>query len=170
MIEALFENATTAPVRDGAHDFDFLHGEWHVHNRRLHRPLSGSAEWYEFDAGTTERPLWDGRANIEEYRAILPDGTPLRGLALRLYEPATGRWTIHWSNATTGTLDAPMIGVFHEGVGVFYGDDVYEGRPIRLRFYWTSSGPDDARWEQAFSSDGGETWETNWIMTFRRWA
>jgi hypothetical protein len=24
------------------------------------------------------------------------------------------------------------------------------------------------RWEQAFSADGGKTWETNWIMQFTR--
>jgi hypothetical protein len=24
------------------------------------------------------------------------------------------------------------------------------------------------RWEQAFSEDGGETWETNWVMDFAR--
>lgn len=170
MIEQRITERPADRVRDGAHDFDFLHGEWHVHNRRLRRPLSGAAEWYEFDGATIERALWDGRANIEEYRATLPDGSPLRGLALRLYEPATGRWTIHWSNAMTGMLDAPMVGVFRDGVGEFYGDGTFEGRPIRLRFYWTASGPNEARWEQAFSVDRGATWETNWIMTFRRWA
>lgn len=170
MTDVRTERPAVARTRDGARDFDFLHGEWHVHNRRLRHPLSGSSEWYEFEGGTTESPLWDGDANVEEYRAMLPDGTPLRGLALRLYEPATGRWTIHWSNATTGTLDAPMTGTFRDGVGVFYGDDTYVGHPIRLRFYWTSSGANSARWEQAFSADGGATWETNWIMTFTRWA
>src|SRR5579875_123034 len=151
-------------VESGARDFDFLHGEWRVRNRKLRRPLSGEAEWDEFDGATTERPLWGGRANIEEYRATRPDGTPLRGLALRLYEPRTRRWTIHWSNALTGTLDAPMTGAFRDGVGEFHGDDVYEGRAIRLRFYWTSLSASEARWEQAFSTDGGRTWETNWIM------
>jgi hypothetical protein len=34
--------------------------------------------------------------------------------------------------------------------------------------HWTSAGPDAARWEQAFSADGGKTWETNWIMDFTR--
>ena len=170
MTETRTLDALAAPVRDGAHDFDFLHGEWHVHNRRRRRPLCGSDDWYEFEGVSTDHPLWDGRANIEEYRATLPDGTPLRGLALRLYEPATGRWTIHWSNAVTRTLDAPMIGVFRDGVGEFYGDETVDGKKVLCRFRWTQPSPGSPRWEQAFSDDGGQTWETNWIMTFTRWA
>ncbi|MEO8021922.1 hypothetical protein [Polaromonas sp.] len=49
-----------------------------------------------------------------------------------------------------------------------YGDDTLDGRPIKLRFLWTKAAPDVPRWEQAFSSDGGATWETNWVMTFTR--
>ena len=170
MIETRADEPAVARDWSGARDFDFLYGEWYVHNRRLRRPLSGMLEWYEFDGWTTERPLWNGDANIEEYRAMLPDGMLLRGLALRLYEPATGQWTIHWSADAAGTLGVPVIGGFRDGVGEFHGADTYEGQPIRVRFYWMSSGPGSARWERAFSSDGGVTWETNWIMTFRRWA
>lgn len=152
----------------GEHDFDFLHGTWTIHNHRLRQPLSGSTDWYEFEGRSTERPLWDGQGNLEEYEAVLPDGKRLRGLALRLYEPTAKRWAIHWSNALTGTLDAPMIGTFTDGVGTFYGYEDYQGRRVFLRFRWTADGPNGARWEQAFSADGGRTWETNWIMEFSR--
>lgn len=158
---------SAAPPRDGAHDFDFVHGRWRVHNRRLRRPLSGSHDWYEFEGRTVERPLWDGQGNIEEYDAEPPGGR-LRGLALRLYSPTARQWSIFWSNSATGTLDKPMIGEFHDGRGVFYGQDAFEGRAILLRFIWSSAGPDACRWEQAFSVDGGESWETNWIMEFSR--
>jgi len=154
--------------RDGAHDFDFLHGTWRIHNSKRLRPLTGSDEWIEFAGRSTERPLWGGRANIEEYDATLPDGTPLRGLALRLYDVEHRRWTIHWSNAAAGTLDPAMYGTFESGVGTFYGDEDYRGRRILVRFRWTHSGGTRARWEQAFSADGGTTWETNWLMEFSR--
>ncbi|HEX7942807.1 MAG TPA: hypothetical protein VF488_13435 [Gemmatimonadaceae bacterium] len=155
------------PPRDGVHDFDFLHGRWRVHNRRLRRPLSGSSDWYEFEGRSVERSLWDGQGNLEEYEAELPTGR-LRGLALRLYNPVARQWSIHWSSSATGTLDQPMVGEFHDGRGEFYGQDTFEGRTVLLRFYWTSLGPAQARWEQAFSGDGGKTWETNWIMEFTR--
>jgi hypothetical protein len=153
---------------DGARDFDFLHGTWRVRNRKLRRPLTGSEEWYEFTGRSTEQPIWGGRANIEEYDATLPDGTRLRGLALRLFDPRANRWTIHWSNGVNGTLDTPLTGTFRDGVGVFYGHDNHAGKMVPVRFHWTSAGPNDARWEQAYSEDGGTTWETNWIMQFTR--
>lgn len=156
------------PLPDGRHAFDFLHGTWRIHNRRLREPLSGSADWYEFGGRSTERPVLGGQGNVEEYDATLPDGTAIRAVALRLYQPATRRWTIHWSNAAAGTLDAPMAGAFRDGVGEFYSHEDYRGRMILVRFRWTHGGPDAARWEQAFSADAGATWETNWVMDFAR--
>ena len=158
------------PARDGRHDFDFLHGTWRIHNRRLRRPLTGSTEWVEFAGWSLERPVLGGQGNLEEYEATLPDGTAIRAVALRLYEPATRRWTIRWSNAATGTLDAPMTGAFRDGVGEFYGHEDYQGRMVLVRFRWTHTDRDAARWEQAFSADGGATWETNWVMHFTRTA
>lgn len=159
----------TTPTRppDGSRDFDFLHGRWHGAHRRLHRPLSGSHDWYEFEGTLVERPFWDGQGNHEEFEAELPTGL-LRGTSLRLYNPTSRQWSIHWSNSATGTLDAPMIGEFRDGRGEFYGQDTFEGRIILLRFLWTRNGPSSCRWEQAFSADGGQTWETNWIADFRR--
>jgi hypothetical protein len=39
---------------------------------------------------------------------------------------------------------------------------------IYVRFLWTHQSENVARWEQAFSDDGGKTWETNWIMEMER--
>jgi hypothetical protein len=35
---------------------------------------------------------------------------------------------------------------------------------------WSRITATSAHWEQALSSDGGKTWETNWIMEFQRSA
>jgi hypothetical protein len=159
---------STAPrERDGSHDFDFLHGRWRVHNRKLGHRLAGSNDWYEFEGRADERALWGGAANIEEYEAELPSG-PVRGLALRLYDPRARQWSIHWASGDIGKLDRPMIGDFETGRGLFYGADSVDGREVLSRFIWTPIGPDACRWEQAFSADGGESWETNWVMDFTR--
>jgi hypothetical protein len=63
-----------------------------------------------------------------------------------------------------------VTGRFAVGVGVFYGDDTHEGRDVRARYVWSEITPVSARWEQAFSADGEQTWETNWIMEFSRLA
>ncbi|MEP7000807.1 MAG: hypothetical protein ABI969_10035 [bacterium] len=152
---------------DGSHDFDFLHGSWRVHNRKLRQRLAGSTDWIEFEGRAVERPLWDGQANIEEWEADMPSGR-VRGLALRLFNPHSRQWSIHWSGSDTGTLDNPVTGEFRERRGEFYGTDTCDGRQILARFVWTSNGADVCQWEQAFSPDGGRTWETNWIMEFSR--
>ena len=152
---------------DGRHDFDFLFGRWSVSNRRLRRPLSGSHEWYEFEAAASETPLLDGEANLEQWDA--PDAPkPIHALALRLYNRETGRWSIYWSNAGSGEFSIPTVGSFKDGVGLFYDREEFENRPILVRFRWSRQSDSACRWEQAFSIDDGKTWEDNWIMDFTR--
>src|SRR5258708_15248043 len=61
-----------------------------------------------------------------------------------------------------------MAGRFAEGVGPFYGDHVFETKPVRVRFIWSRDAATRCRWQQAFSADAGRSWETNWIMDFSR--
>ena len=80
----------------------------------------------------------------------------------------TEEWTIYWANSSTGRLEPPVTGRFVDGRGEFSGDDTHEGMPVRVRYVWSEITPSSARWEQAFSVDEGETWETNWIMELAR--
>jgi hypothetical protein len=151
----------------GANDFDFLIGNWSVHHRRLNRRLAGDTTWIEFTGPATARKILGGLGNFDEIDIALPSG-PYKGATLRLFNPATQLWSIHWMESRNPALDPPMIGKFENGLGLFYGDDVFEGRPIRLRFIWTPMTATECRWEQAFSDDGGREWETNWTMAFTR--
>ena len=161
--------ATAAPPvpRDGQSDFDFVFGRWKIHNRRLQKPLSGSTTWYEFEGASVARPIWGGKAHVDEYEAESPSGR-IQGMTVRLYDPQSKQWTIYWANAAKGAFDVPMVGAFRDGVGAFYDQETYEGRAVYVRFLWTVQGKDACRWEQAFSADGGTTWETNWIMEMTR--
>ncbi|WTA56851.1 hypothetical protein OIP63_30900 [Kitasatospora purpeofusca] len=148
-------------------DFDFLHGTWDVANRRLSAPLDpGSGSWEEFPGRSVVRPLFGGAGNIDEI--TFPTLGGRRGVTLRLFDREAGQWSIYWSSSRTGRLDPPVSGGFAGDRGDFYGDDSYEGRPIRVHFTWHRLGPDAARWEQEFSADGGVTWELNWVMDFTR--
>lgn len=151
-----------------ANDFDFLFGEWTVHHRRLAKRLENSTDWIEFTGPATARKILGGLGNFDEIAVNLP-GDPYLGATLRLFNPETGSWSIHWMDSRhPGTLDPPMIGRFENGRGLFFGDDTFNGRPIRIRFVWTPLTPVSCSWEQAFSTDGGATWETNWTMHFER--
>lgn len=153
--------------KNGADDFDFLIGDWSVLHRRLNRRLVGDTRWIEFQGPGTARKILGGLGNIDEYRIDLPTG-PYLGASLRLFNPATQTWSIHWIDSRDPRMDPPMVGAFDGGRGLFFGDDAFEGKPIRVRFEWSGITPSACRWEQAFSVDAGESWETNWTMAFTR--
>ena len=147
------------------HDFDFLRGSWRVHNRRLAARLVESDEWEEFQTVVTSAPLLDGRGNIDTYQGVDID---MSAVAIRLLDPATSQWSIYWANGSSGALDSPVCGRFAGDVGEFYGADHHDGIAVRVRFVWQRVDDDHAEWAQAFSTDDGATWETNWTMSFAR--
>ena len=147
-----------------AADFDFLIGEWHIANEKLQERLAGSDAWIHFDAVTTCRKMLNGTGNLDEMN--LP-GSDFVGMSLRVFDPATCQWSIHWVDNERHRVLPPMVGRFEGGTGLFYGDEELEGRTVLARFRWTPT-PDAPVWEQAFSDDGGENWETNWVMRFTR--
>jgi hypothetical protein len=153
--------------RDGRHDFDFEIGTWKTHLSRLVNPLSGSNTWVEYEGTTVVRKVWNGLANLVELEA---EGTAGRfqGLNLRLYNPQSRQWSLTFANANSGTLGTPAIGEFRNGRGEFYSQETLNGRAILVRFVISDITPDSCRFEQAFSDDGGKTWEVNWVAVDTR--
>ena len=161
--------AQAAPqqVRDGQHDFDFHFGTWKTHIQRLTQPLSGSNTWIELNGTVTVRKVWDGRANLEEIDASNAT-THLKGLTLFLYNPQSHQWSQTFASVNDGTLNAPMIGEFKNGRGELVDQETFNGRTILVRFVWSDITPNSHHVEQAFSDDGGKTWEPNFIANLTR--
>lgn len=149
-------------------DFEWLAGKWNVRHRRLKTRLADDTRWEEFD-GTSE--LWmtmNGFGTVDDNVIELPDGT-YRAVGIRAFNPETGLWSIWWLDERNPTrIEPPVFGKFENGVGLFKGDDVFNGTPIKVRFIWSDITENSARWEQAFSPDGGKSWEVNWIMHFSK--
>jgi hypothetical protein len=154
-------------LRDGQHDFDFHIGNWKTHLKRLSHPLTGSTTWVEYDGTTIVSEVWDGRANLVELELDGPTGH-IEGLGLRLYNPQAHQWSLNFANSAYGTLGVPTVGEFRNGRGEFYDQETYNGRVILVRNMWTDITADSCHFEQAFSDDGGKTWEVNWIATDTR--
>jgi hypothetical protein len=147
-------------------DFGFVLGDWRVAHRRLKLRLAGCTEWVEFEGEMSTREVLGGFGNVEDNLLRFPDGE-FRAVALRSYDRATRQWSIWWLDGRfPGRVDVPVVGSFENGVGTFYANDSFEGKPIRIRFLWSQPSPQALRWEQAFSPDEGRTWETNWTMDF----
>ena len=159
--------AVTSP---GQHDFDFVFGSWRVHHRKLRDNADPDcAEWVEFEGTGEAFPLLGGAGHLDRLHVPEPrDGPAWEGFTLRLFDSAAGTWSIHWSSTRVpGRLDPPVVGRFADGLGVFEGEDVLAGRPVRLRFEWRAD-PDRPVWQQSFSWDDGATWRPNWTMTLNR--
>lgn len=156
---------------DGRGDFDFLHGRWQVHNERLRERLRGCDDWEIFPAQQTCEPVLGGLGNVDAFLSRWNrDGAQdlFQGMTLRLFNPERRQWSIWWAGNHDGVLEAPVRGGFADGVGVFDGELEHEGRPVRARFTWSGISAHTAHWQQAFSIDGGLSWETNWHMWMRR--
>jgi len=153
--------------RDGSHDFDFEIGTWKTHLSRLQRPLSGSTTWVEYEGTTVVRKVWNGRANLVELEVDGPAGH-IEALSLRLYNPQSRQWSLNFANSSSGTMSQPTIGEFKNGRGEFFNQETFNGRSIFVRFVISNITPNSCRFEQAFSDDGGKTWEVNWIATDTR--
>lgn len=164
------EAPAAVPQRaDGAGDFDWEIGRWRTHVRRLAKPLSGEQQWLEYEGTSDVSALLDGRGNVVELRVAGPAGR-IEGLSLRLYEPQARQWSLNYASARDGKLTAPVVGGFRDGRGEFLGLDEVDGRAVLVRFVITRPAPATARFEQAFSADGGRSWETNWIAIDTRIA
>jgi len=147
-------------------DFDFIIGDWTVRHRCLNAQLAGCTEWTEFSGRSSTRKTLGGYGNLEDNFLDFPQRA-YRAVAMRSYSPKDRTWSIWWLDGRNPTqLDKPVVGRFAEGKGLFFADDSLDAKPIRVRFTWLSGPGQDARWEQAFSADGGATWETNWTMQF----
>jgi hypothetical protein len=144
-------------------------GRWRVHHRRLKERLASSHEWIEFEGTLAAQPLMGGYANIDDDVLAIPEGA-YRAVTLRAFDPRSGQWSIWWLDGRSPQcpLDPPVRGGFHNGVGTFYADDVLDNKPIRVRFIRSRIALTSCHWEQAFSPDGGSSWETNWEMDFVR--
>jgi hypothetical protein len=170
MLPFLRVDAAPAPPHDGAHDFDFLIGDWKAHVRRLPDRLVGSTTWNEYDGISRHKKLLDSNANFEEFEVQGRDKRlHIKAQTLRLYNPASRQWSIYLVDLDQGTLDLPpVIGQFTGRRGEFYNQQTYQGRAVMVRYVWSDISPSSARMEQAFSADGGKTWEVNWICELTR--
>jgi hypothetical protein len=159
------ETQDFTPPPDGRHDFNFITGRWLVSNRRLRKCLQGCTEWDSLEGFQDGALLLGGLGNMND---LVLDGKRPVGMALRFFRPETRQWSIYWTDSGDGALQPPVFGAFANGIGRFEGAGTHEGRPIRVRSTWSDITLRSARWEQAFSQDGGRHWETNWVMALTR--
>jgi hypothetical protein len=113
-LQASAEPPQPAPKRDGAHDFDFLIGDWKAHVKRLYNPDSHQWSIYllDLDKGTLGTPAvvgeftgprgefydqeeWKGRAILVRY--VWSDLSPKSARMEQSFSPDGGKtWEVNW--------------------------------------------------------------------------
>jgi len=142
--------------RDGAHDFDFLIGNWKAHVRRLPDRLNGSNTWIEYDGISNHKKILNSNANFEEFEVDNSEKhLHIKAQTLRLYDSESHQWRIYLVDVDKGVLSLPpVIGQFTGNRGEFFDQEEYKGRAIFVRYVWLNISPKSARMEQSFSPDG----------------
>lgn len=150
--------ADTHTTVNGGHDFDFLLGTWRTHIAYLN-----GSNWAHITGTVVNRNLWDGNGDIEE---ILSPS--LQGMTMRLYDAKRHEWNLYWANRRDGVIGVPMVGRFAGGVGDFYDQEAGDGHTVLMHQRYVASPPNGYHFEQSESSDGGQTWKTNFIADLTR--
>ena len=118
-------------------------------------------------SATTERP----HRETKQYWSRLYESSARLGCVFGLvashlrgaHAKSFHQWRLYWANNRIGRLDPPQIGAFHEGRGDFYTTETISGKTILIRYDGSRMTSATPHFEQAFSPDGGRTWEVNWI-------
>jgi hypothetical protein len=158
------DSQSAALQHDGSHDFDFLIGDWHAHVRRLPDRLVHSNNWVEYNGISNHHKIFDTNANLEEFNVTSTDKKlQIKAQTLRMYNPETHQWSIYGLELDKGNLETPpLVGQFYGDQGEFYNQQLWKGRVVEVRYIWRPAGANGAHMDQAFSPDGGKTWEVNW--------
>ncbi len=139
--------------------FDFLVGSWDVSHRRFRDDTAD-----EFRGTAAAWTYLDGAVSVEELS--VPD-RGFAGMALRIFDPETDAWSVHWISSGSGVIGDPVVGpVGPEGCRLVAVDD-FEGAPLHSTYEWFGIERDLVHWRQQLSRDG-QAWDLDWEMEFRR--
>lgn len=148
-----------------AESFAFLQGRWRVHHRQLKDANARDEAWFEWQGQARFFTLLDGLVSVEELRDAR--GEPFGG-AMRTFDRERRTWSDAWVSARSGVLNVPQHGRFVDGAASFEAPEERDGRTVLARGTWRRVSDDLVTWEQAFSTDAGKNWKSDWFMRFER--
>jgi hypothetical protein len=160
--------SSTPALRDGSHDMDFNFGTWHTEIIRVADPFGDPAKVVHMAGTVTVKPIWNGKAELEEIEAEGPKGH-WEGANLFFYDLAAHQWNQHYIGSSEGRFDEPAgIGEYRNGKVEYYSADKVGGRAVLDRTIWTVLSPDAHTYEESLSDDGGRTWRPAFIAHLTR--
>ncbi|QQS43075.1 MAG: hypothetical protein IPM63_09150 [Acidobacteriota bacterium] len=153
-----------AQMPDPARQFDFWIGEWDV-NLRVQQP---DKTWKDQHKATARIYSILGGKAILELWSEGKDG--INGYSRRYYNPEKKKWDLwlNWAGKNRSGTNG-LEGEFRHGRGEFFAERKQEDGTTRIsRYTFSDITENSLRWDDGYSTDGGKTWASNWIMEFTR--
>ena len=168
MVTGMASVQAAPSVRDGSHDMDFSLGSWRTEVTIIKDPFEKPNEVVHMTGTKVARPIWNGKAVLEEIEASGPSGH-WQGANLFLYDPVAGQWSQNYTDSSVGRMDGtPSIGGYRDGNLEFYSNEFVDGRAMLVRGTWKIVSPNLHTYEIARSADGGRSWHTSFIARVTR--
>ena len=147
-----------------ARQFDFLEGEWDA-VCRFPRP---DGSWGEGPGTLKASRVLDGCVSLEFFEGPY-QGSVIKGLGLRAFNPQTGVWEHTWTDTSAPGGFLVWRGRFEGGSIDLYGQwDGENGHHILSRLTWSRITDRSAHWESHRSMDSGKTWAKHWVIDLTR--
>lgn len=157
-----------AGQRDGSHDMDFSFGTWRTDITVVKDPFSATSDTVHMVGTKVVRPVWNGKAALEEIEADGPSGH-WQAANLMLFDPKANQWTQNYVDSETGRFEgAPGVGEYRDGKIEFYWQAPIGGRSLLLRGVWSDFTPNTHMYQVSRSADGGRTWHTSFTARLTR--
>ena len=157
-------NVISQATRAESRQFDFLEGEWSA-ICRFPRP---DGSWGEGPGTLKATKVLDGCVSMEFFEGPY-QGTVIKGLGLRAFNPQTSEWEHTWTDTSAPGGFLVWRGRFEGGAIDLYGQWEDEtGCQIRSRLTWSRITDRTAHWESHRSTDEGVTWIKHWVIDFTR--
>ena len=162
-------SADAAPtLRDGSHDMDFSIGHWRTDITSFKDPFGHPDDATHMSGTKTARPVWNGKAVLEEIEADGPDGH-WEAANLYLYDPKAHQWSQNYVDSETGRFaGTPGTGELREGKFELYWQATIQGRALLERGTWSDFAPNSHSYRIERSNDGGRTWHSSFIARLTR--
>jgi Protein of unknown function (DUF1579) len=159
-------NVNSETTVAAANQFDFLEGEWSAICR--FPLLDGS--WCEGSGSLTARKVLNGCVSLEFFEGLY-QGTMIKGLGLRAFNPQTSLWEHTWTDTSAPGSFLVWRGRFEGNAIDLNGEwDDATGHHVLSRLTWSRITERSAHWESHRSMDGGKNWTKHWVIDFTRKA
>jgi hypothetical protein len=157
-------NEVISEATNAEKQFDFLEGEW---NAVCRFPLRDGS-WGEGPGSLMASKVLDGCVSLEFFEGPY-QGTMIKGLGLRAFNPQTSQWEHTWTDTSAPGGFLVWRGRFEGNAIDLHGQwEDENGRNVLSRLTWSRITERSAHWESHRSMDGGKTWTQHWVIDFTR--